>query len=429
MKQLAVYILLVLLSISALGQAPFNRQQSDEQKRQGFSGQGPVHFRPYPVARPDSNFNVYLLVEVMYDLLQFTLDNGQYKANFQMEIVFKNQDTKQVYSRIWESSFLLSGFEDTNRRDKFYFTVDSMIITPGNFDISYKYQDLQGKQELNGALKISLPQIGRAYAPAGIFLDPTYFEFQPFWLFKDKPLAQLKQIPFNHQLKFFSYVYLATDSVVQLTISISFPQKEKTLLKLDTSLTIDKQLGHVSINLPSLQWNEGQYSARTVFKTTRDSVIQINPFQIVWYDKPVSLRDPRYALEVMQVILPKEKYKELTSGNLEKQQARLREYWKSLDPTPATAFNEIENEFYTRVDSVDRVWGGRFRRYGWRTDPGKIILLYGQPGKIEDNSLQPANPNLIWTYYLPEKKLIFIFEAVDGRKRYKLIQQKEELTQ
>jgi GWxTD domain-containing protein len=429
MKQLAVYILLVLLSIPVLGQAPFNQQQTDKQKHQGLPSQGPVHFRPYPVARPDNNFNVYLLVEVMYDLLQFTLDNGQYKADFQMEIIFKNQDKKQVYSRIWESSFILSGFEDTNRRDKFYFTVDSLMVTPGNYDISYKYQDLQGTQELNGSLKISLPQIGQAYAPAGIFLDPAYPEFQPFWLFMDKPRAQLKQIPFNQQFKFFSYVYLAADSAVQLTFSISSPQQEITLLKLDTSLTIDRQLGHVSINLPTLQWNEGHYVARTVYHTLKDSVLQINPFQIVWYDKPVSLRSPKYALEVMQVILPKEKYKELTSGNLEKQQARLREYWKSLDPTPATAFNEIENEFYTRVDSVDRVWGGKFRRYGWRTDPGKIILLYGQPGKIEDNSLQPVNPNLIWTYFLPEKKLIFIFEAINGRKRYKLIQQKEEVTQ
>lgn len=429
MKQLVAYVLLVLLSSSALGQAPFNRQQSDEQKRQGLSGLGPVHLLPYPVARSDNHFNVYLLVDVMYDLLQFTLENGQYKANFQMEISFKNQDTKQIYSRIWESSFILSQFEDTNRRDRFHFTADSIIVTPGNYEISYKYQDLQGKQKLNGSMKISLPQIGQIYAPEGIFLDLTNPGFQPFWLFMNRPLAQPKQIPFNRQLKYFSYVYLAADSSVQLTVSITSERNDETLFRIDTSLTVDRHLGHTALDLPTLQWEEGKYMARIVYNTLQDSVAQINPFQIIWYDKPVSLRSVKYALEVMQVILPKEKYKELTSGNLEKQQARLREYWKSLDPTPATAFNEIENEFYTRVDSVDRVWGGRFRRYGWLSDPGKIILIYGQPGKVEDNSLRPVNPNLIWTYYLPEKKLIFIFEAVDGRKRYKLVQQKEELIQ
>ncbi len=427
MKRACSIILLILLTMSVFSQTPFYRQPSEEQQRRGLADQNPIHLRPYPVARNSGDFKVYLLVDVMFDLLQFTLNDGKYTANFQMEVILKEEDTKQVSSRLWEPSLTLQNFEDTNRRDRYYFTVDSIIIPAGQYDINYKYQDLHGEQRLGGSLKLVLPDIGQAYAPAEIFLSLSNPDFQPFWLFKYRPLAEIQQIPFNEELKLFSYGYFSRDSLVQVTVSISSGQSSEELFSVDTLLRVHHQLGYFTLDPPTIKWEEGKYLSAILYKTSHDSVIQRNSFQIVWYDKPLSLSSPQYALEALQVILSKQKYKELTSGNKDKQFARFQEYWKAQDPTPSTAFNEIENEFYTRVDSVDRIWGSKFRRYGWRSDPGRIILLYGQPGKVEDNSLRPVNPNLIWTYYLPGKELTFVFEALDGRKRYKLIQQEENL--
>jgi GWxTD domain-containing protein len=125
--------------------------------------------------------------------------------------------------------------------------------------------------------------------------------------------------------------------------------------------------------------------------------------------------------------MSKEEYKQLSGGGKKEKAQKFIKFWKEKDPTPQTAYNELLFEFYSRVDSVDREFGGKNRSYGWRTDPGRIILLYGEPDVIEDQSLNPVKPYLSWSYILPDTTLTFVFQAIDGRKQYRLLQEQEKI--
>ncbi|UCF65808.1 MAG: GWxTD domain-containing protein [bacterium] len=393
--------------------------------REGMVPPQAIHLRPFPVVVNDSEYKVYLLTDVMYDVMQFTLENDLYQAEFQTEITFKEEKSNQVFSRIWNSICQLPNFEITNRRDRFFLTYDSLLLPPGKYQVTLRYQDLKGKQKSTLSLNFHLPERRDIFVASPLFLESEGLKNLPILGQIPKPLATFSKVPFNRDIQIFFQAYLRDGSEAKTRITIAPKDGKTELFSLDTLLQINNNQTHLIINPPFLEWVEGGYSINLFIQNDDDSVQQQTPFDIIWFSKPRSLTLPEYAIQTLELILPEEDYKKLNSGNKSERFEKLMNFWKQRDPTPETAFNELMYEFYTRVDSVDRLYGMRNRTYGWKTDPGRIIILYGEPNEIDDQSLNPVKPYLKWTYVLPDKELTFVFEAVEGRKKYRLIQEEE----
>jgi GWxTD domain-containing protein len=391
------------------------------------SGIQPVRIRPFPVLKTDNEYRVYLLVELMYDVLQFTFNNEYYRANFETELIFIDNKTQAKYSQIWASDFRLSDFEITNSRQNYYLTLDSLDLPPSEYNVSFRYQDLQGKQKIPFEFKFHLPQKKNITTTSPLFVDlNTYMNFSIPDL-KYRPLATFSQIPFNKKIGLFFTAHAENTDTLTLSISLLKPDSREQLFLLDTLLTSRTSWFTGILKPPFLELEEGNYQIKLIFKSDSDSSLVQTPLKIRWPDKPRSLRTLEYAMQPLQIITSKEEYDGISSGSKKEKAAKFMNFWKEKDPTPQTAFNELLYEFYSRVDSVDWEFGGKTRRYGWRTDPGKIILLYGDPDIVEDQSLNPVKPYLSWSYILPDTTLTFIFRAIDGRKQYRLIQEQETL--
>ena len=58
-------------------------------------------------------------------------------------------------------------------------------------------------------------------------------------------------------------------------------------------------------------------------------------------------------------------------------------FWKRRDPTPETPFNEFREEHYRRIAYVnEHYFEGRV---GWRTDRGRVYIMFGPPDFLESN--------------------------------------------
>ncbi len=385
----------------------------------------PVQFRAYPAARSDSSYRVYFITDVMYDYLQFTLEDDNYRADFQISVDVISKNSTAVYSQIWETGFLLQEFDLTNRRDLFHLSVDSLDIPPGRYKIEVNYRDLQASRRQEFALDFFLPDVKSFYASPPLFCDRSLSGQEYPAAFPARPLAFREHLFFNRPLSLFLETFAAKAVPVKVKVTIQKEKSAAPLFQSDTLLSAGALNQTALLNLPSLHWDEGKYELHLLYHAGTDSSKQNLPFYLRWYDKPRSLRNPESALQPLQLITSPEEFEHLTSGNDAEKKKKFREFWKEKDPTPGTAYNEVEAEFYTRVDSANIRWG-RKRQSGWRTDPGSIYVQYGTPDEVEDYSLNPQQPFLRWTYNLPDKKLIFTFRAVDGRKRYKLVESKEE---
>lgn len=387
----------------------------------------PIQFRAYPVAIAPDTFQVYLITNILYDFLQFTREQDEFLADFSIEANFINTETKLVYTRTWKSNFRLNNFDETNSRDKFFFTMDSLELPAGKYRVKFIYQDMQGKQHANLNMTFMVNNSKPFYASPPLFLEENSNTVDlPSFFHQGKPLPFRQYLPFNREINIMLNTFNGTDKTIKVKATLKEKDSAKIFYIQDSLLTIHRKRGNLILkpNFPALP--EGNYTLSLSYFSDSDSISQVFPINIIWFRKPRSLYKINYAMEPLELIVEPETFNELKSGNNQEQSEKFKKFWSEKDPTPQTAFNEVMYEFYIRVDSADFRWGGKKWMYGWKREPGRTFVIYGKPDFIKDNSLDPVKPILEWTYQLKDRKLIFTFMALSGRKSYQLIDQRSE---
>lgn len=111
----------------------------------------------------------------------------------------------------------------------------------------------------------------------------------------------------------------------------------------------------------------------------------------------------------------KKMFKEI--GDLAGQKKFLDKFWKDRDPSPGTKGNEALMDYYTRYEKANQLFSSP-NRPGWKTDMGRIYVVYGPPAQIEKHDFEiNLPPYQIW-YYLQLKnqptQTIFVFADKSG---------------
>ena len=70
-------------------------------------------------------------------------------------------------------------------------------------------------------------------------------------------------------------------------------------------------------------------------------------------------------------------------------------FWARRDPTPDTAENEFKEEHYRRIAYANEHFASSVP--GWRTDRGRIYIVYGPPDEIDDHRGESL-PRQAWLY-------------------------------
>lgn len=92
----------------------------------------------------------------------------------------------------------------------------------------------------------------------------------------------------------------------------------------------------------------------------------------------------------------KETFEKLT--DLTSQKKYFYNFWKSLDPTPLTSFNEFKKEYFDRVKYSDKNFKYQ-NKEGWITDRGRVYCIYGKPSDIEKHYFEGNTKAYeIWKY-------------------------------
>ncbi len=423
---LPLTIFLILGSLEQ-GFAQFHQQPAKIGRKEGQKDATPVLFRAYPVMETPQRFKVYLIANVVYDLMQFVVENKEYHAACEFEALFTCTDTKKIYSRLWKSEAVVANYRTTNRRDLYHVSIDSITLPPGEYVIQLDYRDLNGRIRFQQKFSINMePPAGDYFAPP-LLLEMRPGEESLSVPFPYRPLAMISTLPFNRQLGvLLQGQFVHPVDTLRIRFRITPEISENQPVTLDTTVSFAQATRWRMVLQPPFQkLFPGKHELSISYQWDSQKEEQHIPFTVSWQERPRSLADFDYALKALKFALDKDQYKALFSGNKKEKRKAFFQYWHSLDPTPETAYNELMVEFYQRVDSTD-LWWGKKGRYGWRTDPGKIYLLYGRPNQIIDRSLDPERPYMEWIYELPDRRLRFRFQALEGRRLYKLISQKEE---
>jgi len=85
--------------------------------------------------------------------------------------------------------------------------------------------------------------------------------------------------------------------------------------------------------------------------------------------------------DVRWIISPEELTAFKALSNDEERDAFIENFWQRRDPTPDTEENEFKEEHYRRIAYANEHFAAG--RAGWRTDRGRIYIVFGPPDEIE----------------------------------------------
>lgn len=95
-------------------------------------------------------------------------------------------------------------------------------------------------------------------------------------------------------------------------------------------------------------------------------------------------------------------------------------FWNQRDQTPETPHNEFRENYLARVAYANKNFSGL--REGWKTDMGRVLLVYGSPNEIERvPSSGETRAYQIWKYFELEGGADFTFVDIRGWGNYELV--------
>jgi len=95
-------------------------------------------------------------------------------------------------------------------------------------------------------------------------------------------------------------------------------------------------------------------------------------------------------------------------------------FWAKNDSNPETPENEFMQEFIARWDYANAAFAQGSKTPGWKTDRGRIYIVYGPPDNVERHTFSSGTNNWeVWYYF--DKNYYFIFADILGIGNMKLV--------
>jgi GWxTD domain-containing protein len=108
-------------------------------------------------------------------------------------------------------------------------------------------------------------------------------------------------------------------------------------------------------------------------------------------------------------------------SDLQAKRTFLFNFWKARDDNINTPVNENKRDYFNRVERANKQYS-TMQRKGWKTDRGRVFIIYGEPSEVERYPNQvDTKPYEIWQYDQIEGGVIFIFADMTGFSDYQLV--------
>lgn len=181
----------------------------------------------------------------------------------------------------------------------------------------------------------------------------------------------------------------------------------------DTTVTLARSAapvvlrpGHPSLFIGGYSFELEMQEGKTSWRTARQFDVEESG--------PPRGRDYEQLLEALTYIAEPREVDAMRNRDAQGQLEAWEAFWRRRDPTPETARNEYQIEFFRRLRYADQHFLGFGP--GWRSDMGRAYIRYGPPDQIEQRQASAAQPGLeIWYYNQPYRRLVFADREGFGR--------------
>jgi GWxTD domain-containing protein len=349
--------------------------------------------------------NVY--TKISYDELQFLRDSSGYKAKYELSATLFNKKGEQADGKILEKEVRLKTYAQTNSRKDFSVAELRFEIPPGNYELLLGLMDSDSKKVGHKKVKIEIPK----YGSRDLTLSDIFFVDQ----IRADSLGRAAFTPNvtgNYAEKqdslFFTFRIYNLNPMEVLNISWALSDMAGKPIRQDAARDPVMQSGNtVVVRFPKGEIRGGKYRLSLKIQNGARKAEKTKDISIHWAGMPAYTFDLDQAIEQLKWIAKGGEVKKMKKARGEEKQRLFNEFWKNMDPTPGTDENELQDEYYRRVDFANVNYTAF--QPGWLSDRGMAYIILGPPNDIERHPFDSdSKPYEIWTYYRMNRDLIFI---------------------
>lgn len=356
-------------------------------------GRSPIDFEVYPFKQAGKE-GVQLYLNLPNSIFVFKKITGQFQADVRISAAIFNSDQRRIAHQTWNLTPTEKYFDDTRDQQK-YFTTDYFFpLEKGKYSISLLVEDLDsGYQWRKEKKEIQVTQSARSVIP--------FIKTGEDFVFTGSIIPEKTDT-------FYLQIYtggIKTDSnyaVYNLEIEGNQVFTDSILIGTSEQMVV--------IPIAILESWAGILTVKTRVHSETDKLELQLPGHNVFYWK-----DIKTTIQIMSYILTYKEYKQVTELEEPEQLEFIKHYWKQLDPTPKTVYNEVKEEFFRRIKRVNAEYS-EFGS-GWQSDRGRIYIIYGEPDQVEKTQRNAEGYSFEIWYYPHGKQFIFIDEGLFGNYR------------
>lgn len=206
----------------------------------------------------------------------------------------------------------------------------------------------------------------------------------------------------------------------QITESQIYSGIKPALVKSANKLALNLSEGqngftYALLKIPNKSYPNALYQLQVKAEGT-DRPVAHRVFQSYWSDIPTSLLSLDVAIDMLRFIASKETIRKIDDGSDREREQKFRSFWAEKDPTPETEFNELQAEYYNRIDYAYEEFTSE-RTIGFDSDRGSVYIRHGPPQDINRTFPTDGPTTEIWTY----ENRRFVFEATSGFGDFRLV--------
>jgi GWxTD domain-containing protein len=402
-KLILVLVLMLVAGISITAQIKDNQLTTFKLNKEYFYID-PLVF--YPLDSAVGRLDLY--VEIPLENLSFKqLNNGEnYEASLTLSVQIKNSTDEQVIMQSYDDKITNTKSEQKKITDKSVSSFKSYFLKPDLYKLTFVIKDKSSSNEFTKETSFTVkdPLIERLIS-SSIMLLSNYEQDSK----GEKEITPIinGNIGTLETFYVFTEVWNRGESDVSnklLTFKIS-DEKNKNIF--DTLVSVNLKVGMNSViqKLYTEKYTIGDLKME-IFDG--DKKVAERSFANKWADVPVSLKDLDNAINQLLYIATSDELDHIKDAKTnEEKLKRFMKFWKSKDPSPRTAKNELMIDYYTRI----KIANERYSHYveGWKTDMGMVFIIYGNPSVIDRHPFDSdSKPYEVWTYYEINRQYIFV---------------------
>ena len=354
--------------------------------------------------------------KIFYDLLQFIHRDTAYVAQYELTLAIKNATGESLPGRINKREISVASYSETNSRSLFTFEKLDFLLPSGKYSFFIELLDVETKQPLQRNEKITLPDFfSESFATSEIY----FVDLQdPGDTTKDAAYPVFPTVfPASSDSIYARFVVCSNTLPNRIKLKKTIFSGDHRPIHLDTlTITLNSRIQPVEFPLAE-KLKFGQYTLSITLSDDKLNTVMKSPFYIQWKSHTTMIPNLKQAIETIQYVMDKNQWNHLMKQPPDLQQKILGEFWDQRDPDPSTQENELEEEYYRRVNFSNRYFSSwNDGMDGWRTDRGKIYIICGPPSDVESPSTATSQKSQyeIWYYRNLQKRFVFLDRYGNG---------------